>query len=190
MNFADYIPLAMRTCKVFPDLVRNVEHSAIGIFTESGEIASEIKRVAIYGKPLTDEMRAHLREEIGDAAWYVAIGCNFIGIKQFSSAGNLSGNEELIDMVHSLGVAAGASCGMLMAWKLGGAKLGECIEGFREALDLAHDALVSLCKLLGFDFGEVLDENIAKLRLRYPDKYSDEAAEARADKGGLDHRSS
>ncbi len=31
-------------------------------------------------------------------------------------------------------------------------------------------------------------ENIAKLRERFPDAYSNEAAEARADKGGLDAR--
>lgn len=43
---------------------------------------------------------------------------------------------------------------------------------------------------LGKKMEDVADNNIAKLRIRFPDAYSNEAAESRADKGGLDHRSS
>jgi hypothetical protein len=35
-----------------------------------------------------------------------------------------------------------------------------------------------------------MDENIAKLQERFPNAYSNAAAEARADKGGLDARNS
>jgi NTP pyrophosphatase (non-canonical NTP hydrolase) len=35
---------------------------------------------------------------------------------------------------------------------------------------------------LGIDLSEVADENIAKLKLRYPESYSDELAGARLDK--------
>lgn len=49
------------------------------------------------------------------------------------------------------------------------------------------------CNALGLDLGRVMEANVAKLRARYPEKYSDErakeanrdrAAEARAAKGG------
>lgn len=38
------------------------------------------------------------------------------------------------------------------------------------------------CRTLGFDLNEILDENIAKLQKRYPEKYSDVHASLRLDK--------
>ena len=38
------------------------------------------------------------------------------------------------------------------------------------------------CRTLDFDLGDILDENIAKLQKRYPDKYSDVHASLRLDK--------
>lgn len=43
---------------------------------------------------------------------------------------------------------------------------------------------------LGVPLAVMAQENIAKLRIRYPDKFTQEAAEARADKGGVDARGS
>lgn len=46
------------------------------------------------------------------------------------------------------------------------------------------------CHHLGVSMERVAQKNIAKLQLRFPEKFSGEAAEARADKGGLGHRES
>jgi len=43
---------------------------------------------------------------------------------------------------------------------------------------------------LGVTMEELADNNIAKLKLRFPDRFTNEAAEARADKGGLSHKES
>jgi NTP pyrophosphatase (non-canonical NTP hydrolase) len=43
---------------------------------------------------------------------------------------------------------------------------------------------------LGVSLHSIAQQNIAKLTLRFPDKFSGEAALARADKGGLGHRES
>lgn len=43
---------------------------------------------------------------------------------------------------------------------------------------------------LGVSLHSIAQQNIAKLALRFPDKFSGEAALARADKGGLGHRES
>jgi NTP pyrophosphatase (non-canonical NTP hydrolase) len=43
-----------------------------------------------------------------------------------------------------------------------------------------------VCRTLDVSLEEVCSENIAKLSIRYPDKFSNEAALARADKGGSD----
>lgn len=43
---------------------------------------------------------------------------------------------------------------------------------------------------LGVSLRSIAQQNIEKLALRFPDKFSGEAALARADKGGLGHRES
>jgi len=114
MNADDYQKLAVRTAKNYPTLGENLTHVALGLLTESGEVGTTVKRHVIYNKDLTEEMRANLAEEMGDIAWYLALGCETLGIS----------------------------------------------------------------------LGDVLDQNIQKLKARYPNAYSDQAAEGRADKGG------
>jgi hypothetical protein len=52
-----------------------------------------------------------------------------------------------------------------------------------EAVDIA-------CWHIGVPLATICQANIDKLRERFPDAYSNEAAEARADKGGADARNS
>lgn len=120
MDFNQYQVLANRTAKQFPELPMNLTHAALGIATEGGEFTTEVKRAAMYGKEITDEMRAHMAEELGDLLWYVALAAENLGIPMAAMA----------------------------------------------------------------------RDNIAKLQKRFPEKYTDAAAEGRADKGGLDARSS
>jgi NTP pyrophosphatase (non-canonical NTP hydrolase) len=119
MHLDEYQKLADRTAKKGVTIF-NLVHAQLGMTTEIGEFATEVKRVAIYEKPLTTEMREHMMEELGDLMWYVALAATAL----------------------------------------------DC--------DLSH----------------VANMNIDKLKKRFPDKYSNEAAEARADKGGLSARAS
>lgn len=119
MEINDYQRAALRTEKLLPRLER-LTHAALGLATEVGEYTTEVKRAAIYGKPLGPVGTENMVEELGDVLWYVAV---------------------------------------------------------------AADAL-------GFTLDQVCQMNIEKLRIRFPDAYSNAAAEARADKGGLDARSS
>lgn len=45
----------------------------------------------------------------------------------------------------------------------------------------------AMCNQYGWTFGDVIDANVAKLIKRYPTGYSDQAAQARADKQELFH---
>lgn len=117
MLFSQYAALAVRTEKVLPTMVERLVHASLGLATETGEVTTEVKRAAIYGKPVDTE---HVAEELGDLLWYIALAANAIGA----------------------------------------------------------------------DLDAIAAANIEKLRIRFPEKYSDEAAEARADKAGADARSS
>lgn len=120
MEFNEYQKAALRTEAERATIGERLNHCQIGLHTEAGEFATVVKRHIFYGKPLTEEMLANAKEELGDAMWYLAIGA----------------------------------------------------------------------EALGTTLEQLAIDNIAKLRARFPDKFSTEAAEARADKGGLDARSS
>ena len=119
LTMDEYSVLARRTEAPLGTIDR-LNHAQLGFATEAGEFATVVKRVKIYGKELTQEMRENAIEELGDLLWYIPIACDALGVT----------------------------------------------------------------------LGEVAAHNIEKLQARFPNKFSAEDAEARADKGGLDARNS
>lgn len=181
-----YCADAFRTAKVFGSLTLDMEHVGLGLTTEAGEFATVTKRVRVYGKPLDAHMVANAREELGDYVWYLALWLTLVGIELYGF--ELMEQGELDEVVGrmpsalSAGVLAmqGAASVALMA------SSGEIDATEVDGIKLGFAGFLIACQALAFDPVEVLKENIEKLRLRFPEKYSDEAAEARADKGGLD----
>ena len=117
MTFDEYAMLAARTAKSMGSTTADLTHAALGIHTEGGEFATEVKRAVIYNA-FVDEAR--MAEELGDLLWYIALAANTLG--------------------------------------------------------------VSLDKIAAHNF--------VKLRLRFPERYTDGHAEKRFDKGGLSARES
>ena len=188
MDFNTYRPLALRTAKMFPEPRLNLRHAALGLLTELGELATEVKRVAIYGKEQTLAMTDHMIEEAGDAQWYVPLALLAVeatdeevaeAFATFSLGGQLR-CEDLADACCVLSLMAGG-----VALSVAGS------EGIdREITILSCVALISImdakvAPMLAIHPDDLRAKNIAKLRLRFPDAYTDAAAEARADKGGL-----
>lgn len=75
----EYIKNALRTeMKKYPfkktgDVTPRIEHAAVGIATESGEIMDAIKKAKFYKAGLD---KVNIIEEIGDVMWYLAIFCD------------------------------------------------------------------------------------------------------------------
>jgi hypothetical protein len=183
MKFAEYRPLALRTAKRFPSLREDFEHAALGLSTEIGEVNTEVKRVVIYGKVMTEEMRLHTLEELGDT---LAHAIDELDQEQ---------DESLMDLFKPISGDL-KKCGLFLA-SLGGAvamasTIPEDDYGTRSQRDQIRSVLSAIVfvvdhmsVMLGSTGNLTRSENIAKLRLRFADQYSDLAAEARADKGGL-----
>jgi len=51
-------------------------HAAVGLAGESGELLDTVKKTVFYGKPLD---KVNIKEEIGDAMWYMALALHSIG---------------------------------------------------------------------------------------------------------------
>lgn len=76
MNFKEYQAAAERTLKRGDSEQFDLNHMAMGLCGEAGELVDCIKKHTVYGKPLDEE---NLAEEIGDALWYLANICSLMG---------------------------------------------------------------------------------------------------------------
>ncbi len=192
MNLNQYQALALRTEAPMPTRQDRLEHAALGLFSEGGELTTQIKRIAIYGKTLDSldkgkSLRSHIAEETGDVMWYLAIISDVLGVNIFADhVPVMLPAEYEITLKHpafALGSVVGSAIDAIMD------------DGFNhdELLEMAKASLAvleTIALLTGTTLEQIAADNIAKLTLRYPDKFSAEAAEARADKGGLDARNS
>lgn len=65
--------------KVLGNEVLDILHGAVGVAGEGGELLDAIKKCWIYNKPMTQEVRENLKEEMGDALFYIQHICNVLG---------------------------------------------------------------------------------------------------------------
>jgi len=196
MNFADYFPLALRTAKPLPTPALDLRHAALGFITEIGEFVSEVKRIEIYGKPMSEEMRLHMIEELGDFNWYIPVMLKSAAAGNVLPALDASQVEELdtLNTIVDLSLMLWGTASVAVFPSISGAAFHDIY--FPPAHELSEIAALQvaiidrIALLLGTDGDQVRAQNIFKLQQRFPDAYSDAAAEARADKGGADHRTS
>lgn len=74
MQINEYQALAMRTAN--PECL-NLSNVGLGIAGEAGEVADAIKKHLHHGHDLD---RDGLIKELGDVAWYIALGCTALEI--------------------------------------------------------------------------------------------------------------
>lgn len=194
MDLNTYQQAALRTAKMFPTRFENMNHAALGMITEVGEFATEVKRMTIYGKPLDGERKAHMIEELGDFCWYIALGAHAIGMTlqgAFDADKTPSlppnGDETLSDITNTLSMMIGGFSTIVVCERT---NVPWPLTDTAKMFSALVQVVGVLAERLGTTREFIFEANIAKLRQRFPEKYSDEAAEARADKGGADARSS
>ena len=193
MNLKEYIPLALRTEKPLPRMQR-LEHGCLGLITEVGEITTELKRIAIYEKPLDEQRKVHILEEIGDTMWYVAIlldgmetpanifeGALVVSLLMYKPE---TLQQNALVMSAFVGKTCDAVLGIVSAKRVNDDNYALVLA----SLTIVVTELIALAKKCDATLELAMEANIAKLSQRYPDKYSNEAAEGRADKAGADAR--
>lgn len=77
MNFDDYQSAAQATA-VYPHEAKIV-YPALGLAGEAGEVANKAKKILRGDYELTEEVRAAIADELGDAQWYLAAVAGDIG---------------------------------------------------------------------------------------------------------------
>lgn len=181
----EYQELAWRTAK---PLQRDAAlyHALMGLTSDWGEFVTHVKAITVYGKdPKT--ARPKMVEELGDASWFVAYLCTLKAWKlvdvverpQYDTSVDWTVDDPRYYALQGAQAIGGLayefhdSGGFQAEPPLSLADLWVCIQRVAEIYDISIEE-------------EVFPGNIEKLRIRYPDKYTDEAAIVRADKIGTD----
>ena len=180
MNFKEYAPLAMRTCKELPT-ADHINHMCLGIVGEMGELVDAIKKAYVYGKGID---QTNIVEEIGDVSWYTAglVEC-------FPALADWLDSDELKQSINyeKLEVARENITRTILLNTMSAANLAVDLMMFADDDNLQDanaeqvakalgTALFATAVLLEVDLAEACEVNIAKLAKRYGDKYSDYAA--------------
>jgi NTP pyrophosphatase (non-canonical NTP hydrolase) len=80
MNFKEYQSKASLTA-LYPNRFRNLEYPTLGLAGEAGEVANIVKKIQRdFGGEITDEIRAKLKDELGDVLWYVSACADELGL--------------------------------------------------------------------------------------------------------------
>ena len=156
MNLTEYQKQAKRTCPSLGNEKLDLVHMRLGMVTEIAEIADIFKKHIAYKKPID---LVHLKEEIGDVFWYIVNMATF--------------EEENLTIDYSGGTYI----------PIEEEKWEYVLEDFLVGLYYNEDcnttrimSMIDLCKEWNINFEECLDLNINKLKIRFPDKFTEENA--------------
>lgn len=176
MNLQEYKPLALAFC-VSKGYNFDLQHAAMGMITEAGELIDAVKRQMIYGKDID---AVNLKEEVGDCLWYANVAADTIGWR-------LSG-EVLPSMQNNLFDKRTTLFTLSIALNGAAAAFGGCVSEITEGdkasyadelpdwLSCYAAALAEFGRRFGFTLEDAADANIAKLQKRFPNGFTAHAA--------------
>ncbi|HMO80859.1 MAG TPA: nucleoside triphosphate pyrophosphohydrolase family protein [Pyrinomonadaceae bacterium] len=80
MNFDEYQSEAVKTA-LYPRRLENLEYPTLGLAGEAGEVANIVKKIQRDQQGvITDEVRAKLKDELGDVLWYISACADELGL--------------------------------------------------------------------------------------------------------------
>lgn len=156
MNLTEYQKQAKRTCPSLGNEKLDLVHMRLGMVTEIAEIADIFKKHIAYKKPIDF---VHLKEEIGDVFWYIVNMATFEGEEL-----------EIFDIDKNIDLKEEEKWEYALSNFLVGLYYNEDCNTTRIMI------MMDLCKVWNINFEECLDLNINKLKIRFPDKFTEENA--------------
>lgn len=179
-SLEEYRVLAARTLPDLGSLSNNLLHMEAGIAGEFlGETVDILKKTFAYKKPLD---KVHLGEELADTVWY-CVGAETINKlpemyicfnKEALEGIEIIKNQTIIyikESVETRDSSVETEClGLILANK-------SAVDSTNRGAVLAIIGIcMGICEVLEIDFWQALTNNISKLQVRYPEKFTEEAA--------------
>jgi NTP pyrophosphatase (non-canonical NTP hydrolase) len=157
INYNNYEELASTTCKNLGSESANILHMKMGIITEAAEVVDILKKKHAYGKEID---LSHMKEELGDLMWYAANYCKFMEINFANIIDDIT-YEPLYDRSTDFSMYELMELIVINATALD-------INSIYDIIDLTLYAIEQVDGTLN----EILDTNIRKLAVRYPEGFS------------------
>ena len=179
-SLEEYRLLAARTLPDLGSMSNNLLHMEAGIAGEFlGEAVDILKKTFAYKKPLD---KVHLGEELADTVWY-CVGVETINKlpememcfdEEFIARIETIKNQTITYIKGSVRVRSSSietEClGVILANKM-------AVDSTNRGGVLAIVGIcMGICEVLEIDFWQALTNNISKLQVRYPEKFTEEAA--------------
>lgn len=154
LTIQEYQVLAKRTCISLGSLEKDLLHMRLGIFTEIGEILDIFKKELAYKKPIDV---INLGEEIADVAWYLVNLATFKEqqIKNVTNFQKYFEGDDWLDCLTFTDIN---------------------LQDEEYNIDDVLGLLEHISNVHNINFYECLYKNIEKLKVRYPDNFSEERA--------------
>lgn len=173
----EYQGLAARTCPSLPGEHENERHMNLGVVTEIGEVLDIFKKNLAYKKPIDV---VNLGEELADIAWYIVNKCRFHDVPlddDFTvvkaEVKELLETTVFIEKELSRELKTEALMHPLLQVYIGPAN------NIFSAPIVQLSFLANIAEWYELDFFQLLTNNIDKLKVRYPEKFTEEAAQNR-----------
>jgi len=166
----EYQANALRTANPTADKTLRLAVAGMGLAGEAAEVLELVCNEIDDGDKLT--------KEFGDLAWYVAETATIIEV----SLGDLPKPTLMFPATTLIGaVDLMVRAGKLTDYLKKVVGHGHAVDVARVSTGLAEVlvALTHLTERAGLDFASVLDQNVAKLKARYPEGFSSEKSVAR-----------
>ena len=173
----EYQGLAARTCTDLGSPEMNERHMNIGVITEIGEALDIFKKLLAYNKPLD---LVNLGEELADMTWYIVNKCR---MEELSLDENFA--EVLTDTQEVLETKLFTKQDLPIELKSEAILTLILVPYCAPVNNLFSAPIVQLAMFhhiatwFGLDYFQCLTNNIDKLKVRYPEKFTEEAAQNR-----------
>jgi NTP pyrophosphatase (non-canonical NTP hydrolase) len=158
----------------------SLEFMLQGALGEAGELLNLDKKRRYHNDDRIDD--GHEANELGDVTWYIAGAFDMLGL-ELEVQGHYPGDKHRAYQLLAVHLGLALSAGLhYTTFKLE-AQRDAVRDHLRKAVYFAAGASMHLQDPTGYALGleAIFDLNIAKLRARYPDGYSDAASKARVD---------
>lgn len=179
-SLEEYRLLAARTLPDLGSIGNNLLHMEAGIAGEFlGEAVDILKKTFAYKKPLD---KVHLGEELADTVWYcagvetinklpemvISFDEESLATVEYAKNRSITYIKESVKVRNS---SVETEClGLILANK-------GAVDSTNRGVILAIIGIcMGICEVLEIDFWQALTNNISKLQVRYPEKFTEEAA--------------
>ncbi len=180
-TLAEYQQLASRTCPDLGTPEKNLLHMNLGITTEVGEFLDVIKKNLAYGKPMDI---VNLGEELADMAWYIANKARLFYPKSWEEQEAIRNYEDIRKEFSQVFIPIYSTYDtetrltILLNCVINPGTEDYVVSEVEQDFNGVRDMVILnyIADLHNLDLFQLLTNNINKLKVRYPEKFTNEAA--------------